>query len=250
MRLSIIVPAYNEASTVGEILDTLRRLPFHELVPGVTLDLEVVVVDDGSTDATADIVERFIAEHDPGHKIFTLLRQPRNYGKGRAVREGFHAARGDLLLIQDADLEYDPAVNYRPLLTPFFDRRQADVVYGSRFLAPSSVRPLYFWHLLGNRFLTFLTNLCTGLILTDMETGYKVFRRSVVEALLPMLRADDFGFEPEVTIRVARGRYRLFEIPITYTSRTYGEGKKIGWRDGLKAVRTIVTTSLFDRSAR
>jgi glycosyltransferase involved in cell wall biosynthesis len=207
--------------------------------------VEVIVVDDGSTDGTGAAVEEFCAQNR--ELALTLVRLSRNSGKGRALREGFRLARGDIVLVQDADAEYDPVMNYPTLLTPFFDQRRADVVYGSRFLAPSSIRPLYFWHLVGNRFLTLITNLCTGLILTDMETGYKVFRRLVVASLLPILRSDDFGIEPEITLKVAHRGWRLFEVPIVYTSRTYEEGKKIGWRDGFRAIRVILAATFFDR---
>ncbi|KKU47761.1 MAG: Glycosyltransferase [Parcubacteria group bacterium GW2011_GWA2_46_9] len=228
------------------ILESVCAVSLNNSILSERLFKEIIVIDDGSSDNTAALVQQFASRHPEGKSI-SLLRLDRNYGKGRAIREGLKIASGDIIIIQDADLEYDPEENFPILLAPFFDKRQADVVYGSRFLAPASVRPIYFWHLLGNRFLTFLTNLCTGLILTDMETGYKVFRRSVVQELTPILKSDDFCIEPELTIKIAHRQWRIFEVPITYTSRTYEEGKKIGWRDGLKAIVTIIKCTVWDR---
>lgn len=248
MTISILVPAYNEEATISDLLGRLWGISYGSLIPGVSLSPDIIIViDDGSTDSTNEEVKQFINQHDPQGKSILLIRHNRNFGKGRSIREGLTMAMGDIVIVQDADLEYDPIANFPLLLAPFFDKRQADVVYGSRFLAPTSVRPIYFWHLMGNHLLTFFTNLCTGLILTDMETGYKVFRRKVVGELLPIIKSDDFCIEPELTIKIAHRHYRLFEVPINYTSRTYEEGKKIGWRDGLKALWAIIKFSFFDR---
>lgn len=247
MKLSIIIPVYNEHNTVVDVVEAVMAAQFNNSTADGELEREIIVIDDGSTDGTGERVKQFISQHNSEGKYITFFKHDHNFGKGRSIREGFNMATGDIVIVQDADLEYDPIVNFPLLLAPFFDKRQADVVYGSRFLAPTSVRPIYFWHLMGNHLLTFFTNLCTGLILTDMETGYKVFRRSVVNELLPILKSDDFCIEPELTIKIAHRHYRLFEVPITYTSRTYEEGKKIGWRDGLKALWAIIKFGFFDR---
>jgi glycosyltransferase involved in cell wall biosynthesis len=234
--LSVIVPCFNEAATIERLL--ARVLAADTL----GLALEVVVVDDGSTDDSAAIVERLAG----GEPRLRLLRQDRNRGKGAALRRGLAAAEGDILLIQDADLEYDPC-DYPRLLRPFLDEA-ADVVYGSRFRSGEAARVLYFWHSLANSLLTLLSNMCTNLNLTDMETGYKAFRRDIVARL--QLREDGFGIEPEITAKIARLRPlpHIFEVGISYRGRTYDEGKKIGLRDAARALYCILRYSLLPGS--
>ena len=228
MRLSVIIPVYNEAKTIGQI---------HGRVLATGLADEVVIVDDGSTDGTREILKGL--ESPPQTRV---ILQPRNRGKGAALREGLKAAEGDILLIQDADLEYDPA-NYPALLKPILDGR-ADVVYGSRFLGESR-RILFFWHYLGNHFLTLCSNVFTNLNMTDMETCYKVFTRRALEGIV--LRENRFGFEPEITAKLARKRLRIYEVPVSYDGRTYEEGKKIGMRDGFRALWVIFKYGVFKR---
>ena len=224
MKLSVVIPAFNERRTIREIVTRVRSID-------LPLDVEIVVVDDFSTDGTRAILEELGRLRD----VRVVLHR-QNPGKGAALRSGFHHASGDVILIQDADLEYDPA-EYPKLLQPILDGR-ADVVYGSRFIGGDCHRVLYFWHSLGNRLLTLLSNMFTNLNLTDMETCYKVFRREVIQSL--DLEEDRFGFEPEVTARLAALRCRIYEVGISYSGRTYEEGKKIGWRDGLRALWCIV----------
>ncbi len=222
--LSVIIPCYNEQETVQELV---ARVLASEWVA------EVVVVDDGSTDKTLSLVSSI---DDPRLRV---LAQATNQGKGAALRRGFAEARADHVVVQDADLEYDPA-EYGELLAPLL-AGEADVVYGSRFLGGRPHRVLYFWHAVGNRALTTLSNAFTGINLTDMETCYKMVRREVVETLV--LEEDRFGFEPEITAKLARGGWRIFEVGISYHGRTYAEGKKIGWKDGVRACYCIVRYS-------
>jgi glycosyltransferase involved in cell wall biosynthesis len=231
-RLSIVIPAYNECATVRELLLRVTEAP----LPG-GVERELVVVDDGSTDGTRELLRELAARGDPGP--FRLVEHEVNRGKGAAIRSGFAAAEGDLVLIQDADLEYDPR-DYPRLLQPILED-EADVVFGSRFLGGPH-RVLFYWHSLGNRFLTTLSNMLTDLNLSDMETCYKVFRREVLAGL--ELRSDRFGIEPELTAKVARRGARIFEVPISYRGRTYAEGKKIGWRDGFAAIWAILRYNL------
>ncbi|MDP6438772.1 MAG: glycosyltransferase family 2 protein [Candidatus Brocadiia bacterium] len=225
-QVSVVIPAYNEAGTIGEVI---RR------VLATDLDMEVLVVDDGSTDATAEEAEKWA---DRGVR---LIRHGKNLGKGAALRTGFGEARGRIIIIQDADLEYNPE-EYGMLLDPIL-RGEADVVYGSRFLGGPH-RVLFFWHFVGNRLLTLLSNMLSNLNLTDMETGYKVMRREVVEGMA--LRERGFGVEPELTQKLARARWRIYEVPISYYGRTYDEGKKIGLRDALWALWCLVRYRVAD----
>ena len=228
-RLSVIVPVYNEVSTVRTLLERVFAVPITK---------EVIVVDDGSTDGTRDVLAELqgSAPEDGANRLVVLL-QERNQGKGAAVRAAVPHARGEITLIQDADLEYDPA-DYPRLIQPIVDGR-ADVVFGSRFTG-SPRRVLLFWHMVANRLLTLVSNMCTNLNLTDMETCYKVFRREVLDGI--KLRSDRFGFEPEFTAKIAKKhpRLRIYEIPISYSGRTYEEGKKIGLKDAIQAFFCIV----------
>ncbi|MBV9278671.1 MAG: glycosyltransferase family 2 protein [Chloroflexi bacterium] len=231
MKLSIVMPAYNEERTIGQVLDAIARLDLKARL-GVDLEREVLVVDDASTDGTRDVLARYAACPD-----IRVLRHDRNRGKGAALRTAFAALSGDIVLIQDADFEYDPA-EYPALLEPIVSGR-ADVVYGSRLSGGRPQRVYMFWHLVGNRFLSLLTNALFNSTLSDMETGYKVFRREVVDGF--RLRENDFRIEPEMTAQVLRNpRLRVYELPIAYYGRTYEEGKKITWKDGFKAVGTLL----------
>ena len=226
MKLSVVMPVYNEAETVREIVSQVLAVP---------LEKEILIVDDGSTDGTRDILREL--DGKSGVRVFL---QPTNQGKGAAVSVGFRYAEGDVVVIQDADLEYDPR-EYLKLLEPI-ENGHADVVYGSRFLGGGARRVLYFWHTVGNRFLTLVSNMFTNLNLTDMETCYKMFRREVVQSL--RIESRRFGIEPEITAKVARRGYRIYEVPISYYGRTYEEGKKIGWKDAFSALATIVRHGL------
>ena len=225
-RLSIVIPVFNEEKTVRSIIRAVRAVPYRK---------EIVVVDDGSSDRTREILQEY--EGDPDVRVFL---QPENQGKGAALRRGFEEATGDIVIIQDADLEYTPE-DYPVLLRPILEGH-ADVVYGSRFMGGPG-RVLYFRHTMGNKFLTFLSNLFTDLNLTDMETCYKVFKREVIQNVI--LESDRFGFEPEITAKLARMRgVVVYEVPIRYYGRTYEEGKKITWRDGVSALWCILKYNL------
>lgn len=234
-KISIIVPAYNEASTISNILDKLIHL---SLITNI--NKEIIIVNDCSTDNTGEIVKNFMATHSSAEIVY--LQHEKNSGKGAAIHTGIKNATGEYLIIQDADLEYDPN-EFNILLKPVLDG-YADVVYGSRFLGGSAHRILFFWHTIGNKFLTFLSNLFTNLNLTDMETCYKLFKTDIVKGI--KLNERRFGFEPEVTAKIAKIKnIRIYEVGISYYGRTYAEGKKINWKDGFRAIYCILRYNLF-----
>jgi glycosyltransferase involved in cell wall biosynthesis len=229
LRVSVLIPVFNEVETIGDVVRTVR---------GVSFRTEIICVNDASTDGSGEILDELAQAGLADH----VLHQVRNQGKGAAIRAALAISSGDIVIVQDADLEYDP-VDWERLFEPLIDGR-ADAVFGSRFLGETH-RVLFFWHALGNRLLTLLSNMLTDLNLTDMETGYKAMRGDVARTLA--LRSNRFGFEPEVTARLARARARIYEVPISYTGRTYAEGKKITWRDGVAAVGHILRYNLLDR---
>jgi len=226
MKLSVVIPVYNERATLRMVIGKVLSLP---------LDLELICVDDGSKDGSRDILAELQSEH-PQVRVFL---QPKNMGKGAALRRGIQEATGDFVIIQDADLEYDPS-EYPVLLEPLIQGK-ADVVYGSRFLGGGPHRVLYFWHSVGNWILTLLSNMLTNINLSDMETCYKVFRREVIQSI--PIEEERFGFEPEITVKLAKRRLRIFEVGISYWGRTYEEGKKIGWKDGFRALWCLLKYS-------
>ncbi|WP_072620225.1 glycosyltransferase family 2 protein [Spirulina major] len=228
MKLSVIIPCYNEAQTIHQIIAAVKAAPVDSL--------EIIIVDDGSTDGTREILEQDIQP-----QVDQVIYHPRNRGKGAALRTGFGAATGDIVIVQDADLEYDPQ-EYPIVIEPILSDR-ADVVFGSRFLGGRAHRVLYYWHTVGNRFLTMLSNMFTNLNLSDMETCYKAFRREIIQSI--KIRENRFGFEPEITAKVARLDCRIYEVSISYYGRTYKEGKKINWKDGVRAIYCIVRYGLW-----
>lgn len=225
MKLSIIIPCYNELATIDTIIEAVKNSPYP--------DKEIIIVDDYSTDGTREKLKNTI---EPSGLVSQVLYHPVNCGKGAALRTGIQAATGDIVIIQDADLEYDPN-EYSRLVEPILQNK-ADVVYGSRFLGGDAHRVLYFWHRVGNGFLTLLSNFFTNLNLTDMETCYKVFRREIIQGIV--IEENRFGFEPEITAKLAKLDLRMYEVGISYYGRTYDEGKKIGWKDGFRALYCIV----------
>ena len=233
--LSVVIPVYNEEKTLAALVARVRAVPVRK---------EILLVDDGSRDGSARAMAELADEPADDFNRVRTFAQPRNMGKGAAVRRGFAEATGDCVVVQDADLEYDPA-EYPRLLEPIV-RGEADAVFGSRFLGGRPHRAVRFWHGLGNRALTLASNMFTDLTLTDMETCYKVFRRELIADVLPTLRQNRFGFEPEVTAKIARRRARVWEISISYSGRSYSEGKKIGWKDGVSALWCIVRYGLAD----
>jgi glycosyltransferase involved in cell wall biosynthesis len=238
-RLSIIIPAYNEENTIATVLDKINEV---KLIGGI--EKEVIIVNDCSKDHTEEVVNEYMSNRvDHSINYFKYIKHEINQGKGAAIHTGIAQATGEYLLVQDADLEYDPG-EYNTLLKPII-QAQADVVYGSRFMGGNAHRILFFWHSIGNRFLTFLSNMFSNLNLTDMETGYKMFRTSIIQRIY--LEEKRFGFEPEVTAKIAMvPGIRIYEVGISYYGRTFAEGKKIGWKDGVRAIYCILKYGLFN----
>ena len=228
MKISVVIPCYNERETIERVVDAVLSTNYEKM--------EVIIVDDCSNDGTQKILKNEIEK-----KVDKIIYRSENRGKGAALRTGFCATTGDIIIVQDADLEYDPK-EYPKLIDPIL-KGKADVVYGSRFLSHHPHRVLYFWHRLGNGFLTFLSNMFTNINLTDMETCYKVFRKEIIDQIT--IEEDRFGFEPEITAKIARSKCRIYEVGISYYGRTYEEGKKIGWKDGFRAVWSILKYNLF-----
>ena len=233
MKLSIVIPCYNERATIEAIASAVMNSAYS--------DKEIIIVDDCSTDGTTEVLKTII-----GPQIDCVIFHERNMGKGAALRSGLKVASGDIILIQDADLEYDPS-EYPKLLEPILQGK-ADVVYGSRFMGGEAHRVVYFWHMVGNRILTLLSNIMTNINLTDVETGYKVFKRAVIKSI--DIEENRFGFEPEITAKLAREKYVIYEVGISYHGRTYQQGKKICWKDGFSAIRCIVKYNLFSRTKK
>jgi glycosyltransferase involved in cell wall biosynthesis len=227
MKLSVVMPVYNEQSTLQEVIGRVLAVP---------LEIELICVDDGSTDGSREILSQL----HTAHPQIRVLLQPKNMGKGAALRRGIQESTGDFVIIQDADLEYDPA-EYSLLLHPLLEGK-ADVVYGSRFLGSGPHRVLYFWHSVGNRILTLISNMLTNMNLSDMETCYKAFRREILQSI--PIEENRFGFEPEITVKIAKRRLRVYEVGISYWGRTYEEGKKIGWKDGFRALWCLLKYNL------
>src|SRR3989344_1304127 len=228
-KLSIVIPVFNEEKTIDKLVESISAVD-------IGCAKELVFIDDGSTDRTRQVLSKYRNSHK-------VIFMDKNRGKGAAVRRGFAEATGDIILIQDADLEYDPK-EYHLLMEPILDG-DADVVYGSRFVTAFPRRVLYFHHYMANQLVTFISNIFTGLNLSDMETGYKVFTKEALKTILPKLSANRFGIEPELTARIAQANLRVFEVGISYKGRTYGEGKKITWKDGVAAIWHIVKYNLF-----
>lgn len=227
-KLSVVIPCYNEINTIHELVNLVKASPYP--------DKEIIVVDDCSTDGTREVLKDSIES-----KVDTVIYHEVNQGKGAALRTGIKAATGNMVIIQDADLEYDPK-EYQKLTQPILEGK-ADVVYGSRFMGDEPHRVLFFWHSVGNKFLTLLSNMFTDLNLTDMETCYKVFKREIIQSI--SIEENRFGFEPEITAKIAKQRCRIYEVGISYSGRTYKEGKKINWKDGVRAIYCILKYNIF-----
>lgn len=228
MKLSVVIPCFNEAGTICSVVEAVKASPVK--------DCEIIIVDDCSTDSTRDILRSKIEQ-----QVDKVIYHHKNRGKGAALRTGFAVATGDIVIVQDADLEYDPQ-EYPLIIAPILDNK-ADVVFGSRFAGGRPHRVVYYWHMLGNRFLTMLSNMFTNINLTDMETCYKAFRREIIQSI--KIQESRFGFEPEITAKVAKLGCRIYEVGISYYGRTYKEGKKIGWKDGVRAIFCILKYNLF-----
>jgi glycosyltransferase involved in cell wall biosynthesis len=228
MKLSVVIPCYNERDTIHEIVAKVKNAPIESM--------EIIIVDDASTDGSSELISEKIAP-----SVDRVIYHKKNMGKGAALRSGFQAATGDIVVVQDADLEYDPQ-DYPILMAPIVSGK-ADVVFGSRFMGGNPHRVVYFWHMVGNRFLTLMSNMLTNINLTDMETGYKMFRREVIQSI--KIEENRFGFEPEITAKVARSRLRIYEVGISYYGRTYEQGKKIGWKDGFRAIYSILKYNIW-----
>ncbi len=233
MKLTVVIPCFNERLTIQSIVDAVKAAPISEM--------EIIIVDDCSTDGTRDILREKISP-----QVDRVIYHDVNQGKGAALRTGFQHATGDVVVVQDADLEYDPR-EFKVMMEPIIQNR-ADVVFGSRFMGSGPHRVVFFWHMLGNKFLTMLSNMFTDINLTDMETCYKMFRREVIQSI--QIEENRFGFEPEITAKVAHSGCRIFEVGISYYGRTYAEGKKIGWRDGVRAIYAILRYNLFRSRAQ
>ncbi len=230
MKLSVVIPCYNEKNTIHDIVKAVKASSVQ--------NQEIIIVDDCSVDGTRDILKNEIEA-----QVDRVVYHEVNQGKGAALRTGFQHASGDVVIVQDADLEYDPQ-EYSILLDPIA-RDRADIVFGSRFMGGAPHRVVYFWHMIGNKFLTLLSNMFTNINLTDMETCYKMFRREIIQSIT--IEENRFGFEPEITAKIARGNHRIYEVGISYYGRTYAEGKKIGWRDGFRAIYAIVKYNTWKR---
>ncbi|MEY3299767.1 MAG: hypothetical protein RLZZ597_3027 [Cyanobacteriota bacterium] len=228
MKLTVVIPCFNEVTTIQQVVDAVRQSPVK--------NSEIIIVDDGSTDGTREILKQAIAP-----QVDQVIYHPFNRGKGAALRSGFAAARGDIVIVQDADLEYDPQ-DFPRMIDPILNGK-ADVVFGSRFQGGAPHRVVYYWHMVGNKFLTTLSNMLTNINLTDMETCYKAFRREIIQSI--EIQENRFGFEPEVTAKVAKLNCRIYEVGISYYGRTYKEGKKIGWKDGVRAIYCIIKYNIF-----
>lgn len=228
MKLSIIIPCYNEIETITGIVKKIRAVDIE--------DSEIFVVDDASTDGTQKVLEKEVKP-----LVDKIIYHEKNMGKGAALRSGFKEATGDVVVVQDADLEYDP--KYLPEMLKLIDDNKADAVFGSRFLGGNPHRVLYFWHYVGNKFLTLFSNMFTNINLTDMETCYKMVRREIIQGI--DIEENRFGFEPEITAKIAKGNHRIYEIGISYFGRTYSEGKKIGWKDGFRAIYAILKYNIW-----
>ena len=230
MKLSIIIPCYNEVATISEIVKQVLAID-HQ-------DLEIIVIDDASNDGTREILEERLKPF-----VAKIIYHKKNMGKGAALRSGFKKTNGDVVVVQDADLEYNP--QNIPKMLELIESGKADVVFGSRFMGGGPHRVLYFWHYMGNKFLTLLSNMFTNINLSDMETCYKMFRREIIQAI--EIEENRFGFEPEITAKIARGNHRIYEVGISYSGRTYAEGKKIGWKDGVRAFYAILKYNIWHR---